>query len=429
MGWINYILFPLLTVMGFAYLFQGKMHVLKDALVKKKLFIVNSTQYVFLFIFLTAIIGCGNFMASRLTVCLIIVAIGLFMTKTAIPPAIGSFFYFLYLLWLVISIVLFSPEKFYGVRVLLKYLYPFMLMLFAAQITRSSAFYLKALQIILWLGLFGVVYFLAILYIPIVSPFFWSFIYWGPAILDFLPVAIGIFLILYSYTGKKKYLFFSILLVAPSIVHSNRTGILAASITFVVFSILRYKLKSLPYVILGAGILVGTVLYVPAIREKMFKEQLSAEEIIERGDELSREDIESNGRFAMWEWSLASFYEGKELTGSGLGRLQYALYNEDNPFTGLKAIHNDYVQILSDTGLLGLILYLMTFLSVLVHAIYVYFRSKDRILKIAGLVSVVSLAGMVSTLYTDNVVNYSLMTLSFPFALYGMMLGLKTTRK
>jgi O-antigen ligase len=215
------------------------------------------------------------------------------------------------------------------------------------------------------------------------------------------------------------------LIIIPSVLGSIRTGVLASSITIVVFAIVRYKIKSLPYVILGIGVFVGTLLYVPDFRNKMFKKQLSSEEIIEQVNELTTDDIDSSGRFAMWEWSLDHFYKGKEWKGSGLGVLQNAFYTGNHPFGGLKVVHNDYVQILCDTGLIGLALYGLTLFSLIIHSFIIYYKKrKIPIVRLAAIISGVSLAGMISTLYTDNVVNYSLMTLSYPFALYGMTLGL-----
>ena len=39
-----------------------------------------------------------------------------------------------------------------------------------------------------------------------------------------------------------------------------------------------------------------------------------------------------------------------------------------------------------------------------------------------------TMAGMLLTLYSDNVVNYSMATLSMPFGFYGMMLGLNEAK-
>ncbi|MDR0866399.1 MAG: O-antigen ligase family protein [Candidatus Symbiothrix sp.] len=424
MGIINYILFILLTVLGFYYLFVQRPYQLRNAGSKNQYFIADNHQYLLLFIFATAIISCGaNLMANRLMITIIWVALGIFLSKQSLRFSIVTFFYLLYLVWLIIAIF-YSPVKSYGFRVLLKYLYPFLIMLFASKITTSLPFYMKALQVILYMALYAACLF--ILRIPWLGSFIWSFTFYGPAIIDFFPVVIALSLVYYSYSNEKKYLFFVLLFIIPSVMGAIRTGILASSITIVVFAIVRYNLKSLPYVAVGVCLLIGTVLYVPAVRDKMFVKQMSTDEIIDRGEDISKEDIDSSGRFAMWDWSLKNFYKGKEWKGSGLGVLQNAFYNEKHPFGKLKVVHNDYIQILCDTGLIGLILYALTFLSLVIHSFVIYFNNRSvPIVKFAALISGVSLAGMISTLYTDNVVNYSLMTLSFPFALYGMMLSLR----
>jgi O-antigen ligase len=429
MGIINYILFFILTIIGLYYLFNQKQIRLKSVIHKDKYFLVDNYQYLFLFILTTTILASGNTMANRLLVTIIFSLLAIVLTKQNLLLSITGLFYIIYLLWLVIAIF-YSPVKIYGFRVFLKYLYPFLIMLFASKITNSPEFYRKVLQIILYVGFYGVCFFLFIRRLPFVGNLFGDITFWGPAILDFFPVTITICLVFYSYSKQRKYLIFTALIIIPSIFTSNRTGLLAASITIVVFAIVRYKIKSLPYVILGLGVFIGTLLYVSDFRDKMFKKQLSSEEIIERGEELTIDDIDSSGRFAMWEWSFAHFYKGKKWKGSGLGVLQHAFYTWDHPFGGLRVVHNDYVQILCDTGLIGLVLYALTVFSLIIHSFIIYYtKRKVPLVRIAAIISGVSLAGMLSTLYTDNVVNYSLMTLGFPFALYGMMIGLNQKYK
>jgi O-antigen ligase len=157
----------------------------------------------------------------------------------------------------------------------------------------------------------------------------------------------------------------------------------------------------------------------------MFLKQLSTEEIIENREELSTDDIDSSGRFTMWKWSLKNFYEGKELQGSGLGVLQAVFYSGSHPFGAIRIIHNDYIQILCDTGIIGLILYGLIMVALFFHSFHSFLKKNQvQVVRIAALISGVSLAGILSTLYTDNVVNYTLMTLSYPFGIYGMFLGL-----
>jgi hypothetical protein len=53
-----------------------------------------------------------------------------------------------------------------------------------------------------------------------------------------------------------------------------------------------------------------------------------------------------------------------------------------------------------------------------------FHSARDNIIKLSAIVAGASMIGVLSTLYSDNVVNYSMATLSMPFGFYGMMLGI-----
>lgn len=89
----------------------------------------------------------------------------------------------------------------------------------------------------------------------------------------------------------------------------------------------------------------------------MFKDDNVSIEQLREG-KISKDNINSNARFAMWEHLMTRFYEQKELLGSGSGCTQNYMYTHFI-FGGLKVPHNDYVQILCDNGIIGLILYLL----------------------------------------------------------------------
>jgi hypothetical protein len=425
MAWLSTVFFFLITGMGFYYLSAGNnTYVLKDALDKRDKFIVDGNQYLFLLIMATGIAACGEWMASRLLMNIIIVLLAFFTSRDRPVFNWTTTAYFLFLFWLLIEIYL-SPVKDFGFRVFLKYLFPIMIMLYASKITTSARFFVKVMYLVLAIGLFALLWFLLLGRIPIVHGIISTFIFWGPGILDFFPVTITIAFAMYTQTKKKKFLLYVLLFAVPSILMANRTGLLSASITIIVFSIVRYGIKSLPYVVIGAGISIGTVLYVPSFRQKMFKKQLTSEEIIEQRGSMTSDDINSNGRFAMWEWSKKQYFEGHELMGCGLGVLQERFYSQKHPFVPIRIVHNDYLQLMCDTGWIGLYLYISIMVSLVVHSMIVYFnRRKAFIVRFAALIAGVSMAGMASTLYTDNVVNYTLMTLTYPYAFYGMMIGL-----
>ena len=194
------------------------------------------------------------------------------------------------------------------------------------------------------------------------------------------------------------------------------------------FFFFKYKLKSLPIIFSVFILFIVAVFAIPSVREKMFinRENVSIEQF-QRG-EITKDDINSNARFGMWEHLENRFYDGKELTGSGIGSVQNYMYS-NFVFGGLKVPHNDYVQILCDSGIIGVVLYLLVVLTVITHSFIVYQNNSDVTIRMSAIIAGSSLAGVALTMYTDNVVNYSMTTLSYPFGFYGMMLGLIKNKK
>ena len=420
---INYLLFGLIYIFSLRYIYTPLVWV-KDPLNKRNKIQITGIQQFLLLVLYTGIFALGDLMAPRMLFNIIVCLIAFFMDKNR-PVINGVFFiYILFILWLIVAIF-YSPQKGFGFRVFLKYLYPFVVFILAARISTTPAFAFKAVKVIFFVGILGILALLVFGRIPIIGSLAGAMLFWWPGILDFLVLPICIALAYYSFGRQKKYLVYIALVVIASIVSTNRTGILVASVAITLYSIIHYKVKSIPYVIVGIAILVVSVLYIPSVRDKMFKKSLSTEEIIENRETLTKEDIDSSGRFAMWEWSLALYFEGRELTGSGLGVLQQRFYSLDHPFGQIKIVHNDYVQLLCDTGLIGLILYLSIFLFVFIHCILLAWnKHKPFIIRFLATITGPSLIAMGVASYTDNVVNYSLLTLSYSFAMYGILVGL-----
>ena len=137
------------------------------------------------------------------------------------------------------------------------------------------------------------------------------------------------------------------------------------------------------------------------------------------------DDIDTNGRQAMWIWSLESFYQKNKILGTGVGNLQMVFYSGKHPFGTIRIVHNDYIQILCDTGLIGLILYLLIGITMVVHCFRIYNNPvNNQTIKLCAIVAGSSIVGIMFTSYTDNAVNYTMATYCYPFAFYGMTLGL-----
>ncbi len=368
--------------------------------------------------------GALDLMAIRLLVLEVFCFVGLFICKRSPQWTPAIIFYLLYIVWLLIGLS-YSPAPSYGFRVILKYLYPLLIMLFASAAVRDKEVFLKAglgarLVALISIGVF---------FIPYVGRLFPGVFWYGTAsAINYISMCIFSLALFYYTDEKKKNLWLCILFMLPCILWVFRTSIMGTTLALMTFFFFKYKLKSLPVILVVFVLFIVAVFAIPSVREKMFidSENVSIEQL-QRG-EISKDDIESNARFAMWEDLQGRFYNGKELMGSGIGSVQNYMYS-NFVFGGLKVPHNDYVQILCDSGVIGLVLYIMGILVVIIHSFIVYHKTSNIAIKICAIVAGSSLAGLALTMYTDNVVNYSMATLSYPFGFYGMMLGLMKPSK
>lgn len=409
--------------MGAKFLFT-KQDIVSHPLNKKKKLLFDGPELFWLLTFSTGLLalsapGMLDLMAIRLFLLEVFCIIGLFIVKRKPQWSAATILYMIYMLWLFIGLS-YTSSPGYGFRVILKYSYPLLIVLFASAVVRNKEVFLKAgltarIIAIISIG-FSFIPFISIL----VPGVFW---YGTARSIHYISMCI-FSLALYYYGGKdKKDLLLCILFMIPCILWVFRTSIMGTTLALITFFFFKYKMKSIP-VILGIVTLFIIVIFtIPSIREKMFKEGSSVNiEQLKRG-EVSKDDINSNARFAMWDHLETRFYHNKELTGSGTGTVQNYMYT-NYIFGGLKVPHNDYVQISCDNGIIGIILYLSIISCIIIHCFKEYNRKNSNAIKMCAIIAGSSLTGVALTMYTDNVVNYSMATLSYPFGFYGMMLGL-----
>jgi O-antigen ligase len=315
----------------------------------------------------------------------------------------------------------YGPSVGYGIRVILKYCYPLLLCLFASLAVRDQETFLKSSLLARKIGVISI-----IASFPIIS-FFFPGVFWyvTARAINFISIMV-LSLGLYFFSDeKRKNFFYAVLFILPCFVWVFRTSIMGSIVAIMAFSFIKYRLKSLP-IILGVLIAgVFAVFTIPSLKQKMFHDSNVTIEQFESG-KISKDKVNSNAREAMWAILISRFYDNHKIVGSGTGSVQNYMYN--NPLCGgLKVPHSDFVQIMCDNGLIGLILYVMISLFIFFHAFTVYWSTNEPILQLSAIVAGASMAGVFVTLYSDNVVNYSMATLSMPYGFYGMMLGLQKT--
>ena len=429
---ISLLAFLIISIMGVKYANSRNWVFVNSPYNAKENLRVSSRQRFVLFLLALGVVQAGSFSATLLLVWIMLLVILLSKYGTRFSDSNLFTFYALYLIWLLFSLIS-SSEQGFGFRVFAKYLFPFLVVLVTSSMPNTDAFFFKALKVVLSSALFVNLIILIPYIIPIgfiTVPVFQPIIWWWPAIIDFNPFAMAVAIVLYELTKKKIYIYaIAVFFLLPAIA-SVRTGLIGLGIALLAISFFKYKLRALPVFIFILFGFVGSILFIPNVRDKMFAGAFnSADEVINSLDVLSFNDIETSGRSAMWEWSLNTFYKDNELLGAGLGQVQARFYSGNHPFGNLEVIHNDYIQILCDTGQIGLVLYLIVLISFVVYSFRIYNNKKNReSARNSAFIAGTSLCGIMACAFTDNVINYSLITLTYPYAFFGFALALNKNK-
>lgn len=255
--------------------------------------------------------------------------------------------------------------------------------------------------------------------------------YFGPLGLQFSRYAglacflISVFIVpilLYWLTKEKKYIYCALWMLLSPILQSVRTGIGGMFLVFVVAVYLRYKQKSLPALFFAGAVFLSVILFVPSVNEKFFGEdagKVTATDIVQ-GDALSLDNIEMSGRDYMWERIKDNCYYGNEVFGGGLGTSGRFQKNYGKATKGLEMIHNDYLQILCDTGLVGISLLTIFYIAFIIKVVRnVVMRKCTVLVKLTGIMALSSMVGVGFAMYFDNVVSNSMQALVMPFIYWG----------
>lgn len=422
---LNYLYFLIITLIGLKFLTM-KQGVMVNPLNREQKMVMDGPEMFWVLTFSTGLLafsapGALDLMAIRLMVLEVFCLVGLFICKRSLQWSPAIILYLLYIIWLVIGLS-YTPAPGYGFRVILKYLYPLLIMLFASAAVRDKEVFLKAGIGARTVALISI----AISFIPYIGRLFPGVFWYATAkAINYISICIFSLALFYYTKEKKKNLFLCILFILPCILWVFRTSIMGTTLALMTFFFFKYKLKSLPVIFSVFILFIVAVFTIPSIREKMFFDDSGKNIEQLNAGEISIDDIDSNGRFAMWEWSLNKFFQGRELAGTGTGNLQETFYALRHPFGTIRICHNDYVQILCDNGLIGIIFFGGCFFALIFHCFIVFQnRRYDTAIHLCAVVAGASAAGTLLTMYTDNVVNYTMATLSYPCGFYGMMLGL-----
>ena len=242
---------------------------------------------------------------------------------------------------------------------------------------------------------------------------------------DYLTSIFIVPILLYWTTKEKKYIFCALWMVLSTILYSVRTGMGGMMLVFAFAMFLRYKAKAIPSLLFAGAMFVGVILFVPEVNEKFFGEKagkVTAGDIVQ-GDALSLGNIEMSGREYMWQRVKDNCFYGNETFGGGLGTSGRFVKDYGKAHLTLEVMHNDYLQIICDTGLVGITLLTIFYIMVIIKVMYhVMARRSTALVKYTGIMALSSMVGIGFSMYFDNIVSNSMQSMVMPYIFLGFFL-------
>jgi len=223
-----------------------------------------------------------------------------------------------------------------------------------------------------------------------------------------------------SYLEEKNYrtLLFFIVSSVLIFLSFTRIAILGFIVAFFIVNIAYKKYKEL--------LLFSTLVYILMLpfMNILIKETFIAD-IVDLDSLLSKDITEIfslirlTGRELLWSVVFDGFLENPIL-GNGLGYSNLMVKS----VTGfIEQVHNDYLKILADLGIVGLTLYLLIYIKMFFNARKIYKINKKK--RYYFFIFITTLVQILIFSFTDNIIAYAPYLLIYPFIFYLFLIHLK----
>lgn len=307
------------------------------------------------------------------------------------------------------SAAIWSPSLIYSIRMLAKLSAPFLFMLLVLSVISTTRQLATAETCVFLSGIISVALAIAtkllgrlpnadgMLTVPATSA----------AVFSAHLVAVSVLALAGIVTGPRLYrgILLTILASATIAAFTRITiGALFIAASVMLFIALRGTMRfALP---------IGGVVGLPALfllserfRNRMFYggEGISVGSVMS-DPSYALDHVHGSGRFPAWAQFLHLFFEPSPVIGSGIGATQHHFYTHS--FTGLGVIHSEYVRLLCEVGLVGLLLFAATALAYLVHLISTYRAADHQLVKKYTLAAIGGTVAYLIFLATDNGFDY-----------------------
>ncbi len=383
---------------------------------------MKDTLKYYRFLVLSSLIGCLNFIIPIPSVFfnfnlsgyawILVFIVSLYYIIFKIKKS-----FFSYKIWIPLVLYLFIyliyDFSFIGLQSTLQFTLPLIVGYVAGGLQYNQQVLLKILK-----------YFRNLIIIIILSNSLFSFLRYG--ILGFGPSAYGplaviggtICLTLFYDTNKKKYLIYYILILTIPTLAATRTAIAIMLLlpflhTYRIFSNNKIKLLLL---------FIPLLIYIfnlNVIQEKMFfNGEGNLNEI-----SIDSDNINTSGRKSINFLLINEFYK-KPIFGNGL-RADYFILKDN--FNNIQEAHNDYLQILVNYGLFGLLFLFISYFIQFRYFLSIRIHSRTERLLIITLFSLT--LPMMLFMFSENILRMTFSFIIYFYAIAGMLMSINKQNK
>lgn len=259
----------------------------------------------------------------------------------------------------------------------------------------------------------------------VMTPFFNDHTSYGAVLAMFIPFLTAF--VFSSWLSKKKRIWSAILLfifIAAEILSFTRAAWLSLVVAIGVWTIIKLKIRFKTLAITGGSLILLVFVFQNQILMKLEQNSTdSSTNLTEHINSMTNISTDASNleRINRWQSAIAMFEE-KPFFGWGPGT--YAMNYAPFQLTGQRTIistnagdggnaHSEYLGALSESGVLGMISFILILIVVLYTAINAYTRTNDKKLKTLLLASITALV----TYYTHSFLNNFLDTdkVAIPF--------------
>lgn len=382
---------------------------------------LSGKEALVILMFATAYIGLAPVLSLRLGFLELLSIVGAIMVTSRVKLSWPMWLFIIFIIWEVIGLT-YTVSVSYGIRMILKYIYPFLFAIFAARVVRDGEVMVTAGIWARRIATLAVCLTLIPFFRLFVGQFFW---FHAALTTSIITMVIFSFALVEFSDEKKRNLWWGIGFCLPCFILVYRTDIFGTVVALATFFVLKYRVKGLP-IAAALGVLgLCAMFYVPAVKQKMFFRPDEVTMVDYITGNYNEDNIRTNGRKQGWEDVENWFFKDKKEIGSGTGRVQYYFYEEAQGWRRGGQLHNDLLVLKCDNGLIGLLLFGLSYFAITLHCIYLYHKGRNQYTRLAAMVAGASLMGVFVTMHSDNTLAYSMCTLSFPWGFYGMALGIE----